>query len=355
MKVAIVGGGVGGLALATALADSGIDLTVFERGSEVAHTGLGLLLLENGLDALSSLGLRDDICELSNPLDLAVLRDPRGEVFRRAELQEHRGIARFDLMRLLASGVPRQQLRWSRAVVGVEAADDGVELRFPDGRAERFDLVVGADGVHSAVRGALSPDWRAVESPVRELVSTCVAPDVAAKYDRTFLKTLDPGGGLAVGVVPAAHGMVIWFLQYDARRWPDLPRSSEARSLFARGLVGNWADPVRDLVERTDYSGSHVWRTVEARAPAPLALGRVALMGDAAHPNPTLTSQGANAALVDAVVLADVLRSDPSPEGFAAYAAQRLPRLEAIRAGGEVLIQQFLAPPTDNPSIPVVH
>ena len=119
--------------------------------------------------------------------------------------------------------------------------------------------------------------------------------------------------------------------------------------------MGSWADPVRELVERTDYTGSHVWRTVEAQAPAPLAHGRVALMGDAAHPNPTLTSQGANAALVDAVVLAEVLREDPSPAGLAAYAAKRAPRLDVIRAGGEQLIQQFLSPPTDNPSIPVVH
>ena len=213
MRIAIVGGGVGGLALATALADSELDVSVFERASAVAHTGLGLLLLKNGLDALGALGLREEIAEQSNPLDLAVLRDPRGEVFLRAELHEHRGIARLDLMRLLASGVRREHLRWGRAVVGVELDEDAVELRFSDGRPEHFDLVIGADGVHSAVRGALFPDWRAEESPVRELVSACVAPDVAALYDRTFVKTLHLEGGLAVGVVPAAQGTVIWFMQ----------------------------------------------------------------------------------------------------------------------------------------------
>jgi len=350
-----VGGGVGGLALGTALSRAGADVRIFERDTRVGHSGLGLLLLPNGLDAMGELGLRSDVEELSNPLDLAVLRTPQGVATLHARLSGQRGIARLDLMRLLASGVPSASMCWGRRVVGLHQDERSVELRFEDGAAEAFDLVVGADGVRSVVRPTLFPEWRAEESPVRELVSACTAPDVSALYDRTFLKTLHPDGGLAVGVVPAAHGTVIWFLQYDARRWPDVPRSAEARSLFARQLVGSWADPVRNLVERTDFSRSHVWRTVDAQAPTPLVKGRVALIGDAGHPNPTLTSQGANAALVDAVLLCRALREDPGPEGLAGFAAERLPRLHAIREGGETLIAQFLAPPTAKPSLPVVH
>lgn len=192
-------------------------------------------------------------------------------------------------------------------------------------------------------------------------MSVTHAPDLAAVLDRTFMKIMAPEGGLAVGIVPSQRGRIIWFIQYDGRRFMDLPTTPESRRRFAERLVGGWKEPVGELVDRTDFGTSYVWRTVAPTEPAPLHDGRVVLIGDAAHPLPTLTSQGANTALVDGVTIGeDLLASiqsgtDPT-EAMARYDRLRRPRITEVLRGGVRLVDDFLDPnqETSRP-IPLVH
>ncbi len=361
MRVAVIGGGVGGLALGACLHQAGVDALVYERVPVFQRVGLGLLLLPNGMQALDAIGCGHRARELARPLDLAILRRPDAGFVKSMQLDHHLGIVRADLLELLADSVPREAMRFGRRLIGVEQDADGVTLSFEGGAAERADYVVGADGVHSSVRRSLHPNWRPAECRIRELVSVCHAPDLAAVLDRTFLKILDPGGGLAVGIVPSEQGRIIWFIQYDGQRFVDIPTTADGKKRFAERLVGHWQEPIGELVERTRWTSSYVWRTVAPSAPAPLHTGRVALIGDAAHPLPTLTSQGANTALADAVCLGghliDAFAQGTDPlDAMARYDRERRPRLEEILRGGEVLVADFLDPrqETSRP-IPLVH
>ncbi len=342
MDVAIVGAGIGGLAFARALELRSIRCTVYEQRNRYARSGLGLLLLPNGLAALDALGLGDEVRALSNPLDRAVIRTSAGVPLGQYRLQGHRGIARMDLMGPLQTAVPETVVRFEAPFEGLlgeaplRARVGGVEVQ--------PDLLVAADGSRSSVRSVVAPEWRLEPCPVSELVSVCVAPDLAALYDRTFLKSMATGERLAVGLVPGAFGKIVWFVQFDAREVGQVPTGSSAKREFVRQLVGHWADPIPELVERTDFTHTHLWVTPSPARPPAMVHGRVVLIGDAAHPFPTLTSQGANAALEDAVALARHLSEGPSiDEALAAFEAERRPRLEEIRVGGQALLDSFLS------------
>ena len=354
MRVAIIGAGIGGLTLGRALARAGIDATIHERRDRYARTGLGLLLLPNGLAALDAVGLGDVIRCLSNPIDLAVIRGADGHSVAQFPLEGHRGIARLDLLSQLELGVAQRALRWTETFRTFTHRADGITAQIGS-REVTADLLVGADGVRSTVRRQIAPDWQLEQCPVSELVSVCEAPDLSALYDRTFIKHVQPEQRLAVGLVPAAHGKVVWFLQFDASDHRAVPDDPEGKRAFVRDLVGQWSDPVSQLLERTDFNGTHLWRTPAPGAPAPLVTGRVVLIGDAAHPFPTLTSQGANAAIADAVSLARHLSgASDIDDALAAFALERAPRIEAIRGGGERLVAAFMEGGSQT-TLPLVH
>lgn len=354
MDVAIVGSGMGGLALGRALAARGIETTILERRDRYARTGLGLLLLPNGLAALDRLGLGDEARERSNPLDLAVLRSDDGKPIAQFELDQHRGIARRELLSLLESGVDNDAVQWGWNFTGAEQDAEGVTVH--DGeRSLRCKVLIGADGARSSVRKVVAPDWSSPRCDVVELVSVCDAPELASIYDRTFVKHIRPGARLAVGLVPAAYGRIVWFVQFDAGVVDELPDSPEAKRLFVRNLIGDFASPVPDLVERTDFVSTHLWATPMPCPAAPLATGRIGLIGDAAHPFPTLTSQGANAAIADASILATHFDEHGiTPDALASFAAARAERVDQIHRDGANLVDTFLHG-GDDAALPMVQ
>lgn len=353
MHVAIIGAGISGLTLARALAHRKISYTLYERRNQYARAGLGLLLLPNGMAALDEVGLGDEIRQLSNPLDLAVMRTIHGKAVAQFPLNGHRGIARIELLTRLQRGVSEATVRWGRAFESLTSVNPVVAI--VGGEEIRADLLVAADGARSTVRAEVAPSWRLAQCPVSELVSVCDTPDLAALYDRTFVKHLAPGERLAVGLLPGAQGRMVWFVQFDANQRGAVPSTARGKKRFVRRLVGEWADPIPELVERTDFTNTHLWRTPAPGIPAPMVNGRVVLIGDAAHPFPTLTSQGANAAMVDAVVLARHLdEAADIDEALRKTDEERAPRLEQIRQGGIKLVEAFCSSEPIT-GLPMVH
>jgi len=353
-SIEIVGGGIGGLALGRSLVRSGLGGTIYEKRDRYGPTGLGLLLLPNGLAALDELGLGEDARACSNPIDLAVIRSCEGRALSQFPLREHRGIARHDLLTMLESGVGDSAVAWSHGLTELQQEADHVAFKV-GGEWKRSRLLVGADGAGSFMRGLVAPDWNRTPCLVAELVSVCDAPDLAALYDRTFVKHVKPGVPLAVGLVPAAYGQVVWFVQFSLDHAPAVPRAFQDKQAYLAELLEGWGDPIPELIERTDYVHTHLWMTPAPGPSAPMATGRVALIGDASHPFPTLSSQGANSALEDAVVLGRHLAlGGARPETLAAFAAERAPRIAEINAGGEQLVTAFLAA-EDSEMLPMVQ
>ncbi|TQJ46342.1 FAD-dependent monooxygenase [Streptomyces sp. NBC_00080] len=327
----IVGGGIGGLAAAVALHRRGWRVEVLERAPEFTEIGAGISLWPNALHALDALGLGDTVRALGAVEAVGGVRDRQGRWLSRtknAELVRRFGhplvvLHRADLLRALAHALPADSLRPGGEVSAVR--DGGPCLVVDHGRGEsRPDLVVGADGLRSAVRRALWPEaagpryagytgWRMVTVPLAEPPSQgAVTWGRGARFGYTALL----GGRMycfATASLPAGASS----------------GSSEYAELLRR--FGSWPDPVPDLLAATPVDAVLRHDLYELPPLSSFVRGRVALLGDAAHAMTPNLGQGACQALEDALTLAHCLDSIPDvAAALRSYDLLRRPRTQAI-------------------------
>ncbi|MEV5435553.1 FAD-dependent monooxygenase [Streptomyces sp. NPDC052682] len=327
----IVGGGIGGLAAAVALHRRGWRVEVLERAARFTEIGAGISLWPNALHALQALGLARSVRALGAVERAGGVRDRRGRWLSRtdnAELARRFGhpllvLHRADLLRALAEALPAGSLRPGSEVSGVrhEGGRPVVEHR---GGVSRPDLVVGADGLRSAVRRALWPGapgpryagytaWRMVTEPLAEQPG-----EGAVTWGRgeRFGCTALPGGRMycfATASLPAGT--------------PSAP--SEYAELLRR--FGTWPDPVPALLAAVPPDAVLRHDLYDLPPLPSFVHGRVALLGDAAHAMTPDLGQGACQALEDAVTLAHCLDSTPDvPAALGSYDVLRRPRTQAV-------------------------
>jgi len=316
VRVAVAGAGIGGLTAAIALGRAGAEVAVFERAQELEEVGAGLVLAANAQKAFGKLGLQEAISRLGTPASAGEIRSWRGETLADVpvkELEKRVGspsaaVHRADLQALLLSELGEGPPRLGSEVVGFEQDEDGVTVLIADGREERFDLLVGADGLRSRVRASLfGPDepryagytaWRAVARPREELLP----------WGEGFESW---GRGARFGCVHIGRGRVYWFATLNAPEGEkDGPLGSpQGPKRTLRGLFRGWHRPVGELLDATE-EGAIRRDDIYDREPLKgrWGEGRVTLLGDAAHPSTPNLGQGACLAVEDAVVLARCLR-----------------------------------------------
>ncbi|MGW0911993.1 FAD-dependent monooxygenase [Streptomyces sp. NPDC002784] len=325
-RAVVIGGGIGGLTAAAALHRSGLEVTVLERAPSLEPVGAAISLAPNSLRALDVIGLGDEIRDLAAWQGDGGLRAPSGRWLARTDATaaaERFGgplvlLHRATLVTSLAAGLPPGTVRTgvTATVADPGAAGRPARVSTPDGDREA-DLVVAADGIHSAVRGALFPDhpgavycgfttWRVV-IPV---------PGAEFASHETW------GRGRIWGSHPLKDGRVYAYaaaLAPAGERAPD----DERAELLRR--YGDWHHPVPAILAaaRPEDVLRHDVHHVAPPLPA-FHRGRVALVGDAAHAMPPMLGQGGNQAIEDAIVLAH------HAGDLAAYSAARRPRATAI-------------------------
>ncbi|MEL6808295.1 MAG: FAD-dependent monooxygenase [Pseudomonadota bacterium] len=353
MKALIAGAGIGGLASATALALRGWEVAVFEQAPKLTEIGAGLQISPNGWRVLAALGVTDLLQDTLFEPEAIEMRMGRGggQVFglpMRGYARHRWGapyihIHRADLVAALEArllGVQSDALHTGRAVTGYDQSEDAVSLTLTDGTQPCGDIVIGADGLHSVIRtqmlGADTPRytgnvaWRAVV-PIEALGADAPPPTacVWVGHKRHAVTTRLRAGGLAnfVGMVET-----------------DIPTKeswrAEGRRADAQAAFDGWAPEIRAILDTADVL--HHWALFD-RAPLPgWHAGRVAVMGDAAHPMLPSMAQGAVQALEDAWVLADCLATQDTPEAaFAALYAQRIARVSRIQKGSAANARLF--------------
>jgi 2-polyprenyl-6-methoxyphenol hydroxylase-like FAD-dependent oxidoreductase len=337
--ILVAGAGIGGLAVAAALADRGFDVAVFERADEVRGLeGSGLTIWGNAMTALARIGLADAVRRRSSPLERQLVMTAQGEVIsdspvgdlQRATGEVGVGVRRHDLLQALLRAAGGATVHYRRPVVDVVADDDGVTVGLDDGEKVRGAALIGADGLRSAVREHLLGDGP--PSQLRHMVWRGISESRGPFPAETSLMVYGPGGIRMVGW-PVDDGHVCWSLSRngDAERVRAQPADIRDELLqviegfpeACRHVLGS--TPAGRII-RTDLFARHDLRQ--------LAFGRVALLGDAGHAMPTVFGQGAAMALEDAVVLVDAMERTPDDpaSAFSAYERRRLPRLHWVRS-----------------------
>jgi len=334
MDIAIVGAGIGGLCAARALIRVGHQVRVIEAVEELRPVGAGLLLQPNAIRVLDALELRGQAEARGALLRLGRVTRADGKVLQRVDLTfggkrpAGLGIHRGLLQELLLEVLPEGTVDLGRRAVGLDSA--GVVLA--DGARIGADVIVGADGIHSAVAESLGCP------PLRYAGYTCWR-GVADEVDFTFHR-LEPdaltevwGAGRRFGIVPIGVKTVYWFAT-DNRPADTACAPEEARDELL-GLFAGFPEPVSRLIEATDGRAILQNDIIDRPARREWGRGRVTLLGDAAHPMTPNLGQGACQAAEDAVCLARHLEGATAAEAqtrLRAYEAERIPRTNKIVA-----------------------
>jgi len=348
-QIAIIGAGIGGLAAACALRRHGFAVTVYERAAELGEVGAGLQIGPNAVKVLRALGVFEALRPLAfdptNTVSLAwddahlrfrePLRATAAARFGAPYVMAHRA----DLHRVLMERLPDAGIVRNAQCVGTASTATGARADFADGRTIEADVVVGADGINSAVRETLFGP-----QPARytgQMAWRCMVP-IACVPTR-----VGPGGAVAVGrdeyvgwIGPDGHVICYpirggetynIFAGHVSEAWVD--ESWSVPSSVAELLAGyaGWNPALLDMLG--EVRECFKWG-IRDRDPLPRwTVGRVTLLGDAAHPMMPTLAQGAAMALEDAYALARNLarhRDDPA-RGLAAYDAERVPRASKVQ------------------------
>lgn len=349
MEIAIFGAGAAGLMTAITLCARGHRCRIYERSRQSHDAGMGFILMPEGVALIESYGARMNAVALQS----YIFRDSTGAILAEQPMPAGAcSILRRDLIAALVRALPAEAIlnfgaELERLEFDAEGSVVTAHLSTMAGPAGiQADLFVGADGIRSRARQALFPNWPARPAQVMELVGRVRCSRSMEWAGTNFNKFHDLGGGLALGVIPTGNDYVVWYLQFDAEKFPP-PReyaTPEALRAFARSLAGDWGHPIPSLFDQTDFSRVHLWSPVDTDLVPHFHQRNLALVGDAAHPLSPFTSQGVSSALADTEVLARLLASRPDPEdALALYSAERRRQCAPFISQGRELTRQFLA------------
>ena len=346
MRVIVVGAGIGGLTAALSLLRRGIAVEVYEGAQALGEIGAGFQIGANGARVLFELGLESAIRQSWSQIDGKVVRLwNTGQTWKLFDLGplsvERYGLPYFmmhraDLHRILAQAVtaldPRA-IRLGRRAVGARVDERSATVSFADGGSATGDVLVGADGVHSAIRNALFGDaaaeftgfmaWRGLV-PVERLPAHLVRP----------IGTNWIGPRRHVVHYPVRRGELLNFVAaVEGKPWIEeswtLPGSREE---CAADFAG-WNEDIHAIIR--EIAQPYKWALVGREPMTQWSRGRATLLGDACHPTLPFLAQGAGMAIEDGFILARCLEAwagDPEL-ALKRYEAGRMPRTARVMRG----------------------
>jgi 2-polyprenyl-6-methoxyphenol hydroxylase-like FAD-dependent oxidoreductase len=340
-SLAIVGAGMGGLAAAATLREAGFDVRVYEQAHAFTRVGAGIQMMPNSMKVLRGIGVEVRLRRVAfQPYSHLNREWDTGRVMRELPMPEdlfgapYLCMHRADLHDALLSTLPPENIHLGKKLVGLDQSSSSVELRFADGTRAQADAVIGADGVHSVVRGIIiGPDMPIHGGRIayRGVFSSALLNGLDVGRSRT--KWWGPDRHIVIYYVSAARSEVYFVTSVPEpaewmtrESWSAMGDVTELRKAYE-----GFHPDVRAVLEACP--DCHKWAILD-RDPLPRwSDGRVALLGDACHPMTPYMAQGAAAAIEDAAVLARCLAEfEDIEDAFQRYEAHRKPRTSRIQA-----------------------
>jgi 2-polyprenyl-6-methoxyphenol hydroxylase-like FAD-dependent oxidoreductase len=335
MRALIAGAGVAGLTSAIALRRRGVDVLILERAGAAHEIQVGgcIHMWHNGMRGLQRIGVGERLRELAGEaavVDRAEFCTARGglmygwsvrDIERRVGSPTF-GVRRPDLHRVLLDDVADGLVRFGETCVGFEQDGEGVRVRLASGSEEYGDVLIGAEGLRSTLRaalpGATEPryagyvSWQAIATVDTDVLPVGLFRVIWGRGARFLFYRIGPEEVYWEGTFAAAAGG---------------GEAVEERKQAVLGRFRGWPDPVRRIVAATEPTAISRADMYDRPPSKQWGVGRVTLVGDAAHAMTNALGQGANQAIEDSLVLARCLADATDPvAGLRSYEAERMPR-----------------------------
>jgi salicylate hydroxylase len=335
-RVAIIGGGIGGLTAALVLIRRGIETNVYEQASALGDIGAGIQLGPNAIKTYRALGIEAAIDAIGFETENQVVRSWRsGRIISRQQRRDtmrrrfgapYHTVHRADLLEALSHELPRESIHLAARCVGVTEQSGTPVARFADGSEVEADLVVGADGIHSVVRaglfGADSPRFTGLIC-WRGLVPIAAVPKGISTTDGC--SWWGPHGHIVH--YPVRRGELMNFVaHYESAAWTEESWTRECDRSELRETYKGWNERLLRLIDCSDRY--YKWALYDRDPLDRWSKGHITLLGDAAHAMLPYLAQGACMAIEDGYVLAEAITRSPDDLGAALgqYEARRVPR-----------------------------
>ena len=333
LDITVIGGGIGGLTCALALRQRGASVTVLEQAQAITEVGAGIQVSPNGLRVIEALGLSDGLAKCCIQGKAVSLRNgstgaevARLDLTRLPSDQRYFFVHRADLVDLLSAAARAEGVA-VRLLQRVDTVTTGTRPRIvlATGDTREADLVIGADGIHSAVRPVLN----AAQKPffTGQVAWRCIVPNTTGHPPHARVHM---GPKRHMVTYPLRDGRILNVVaveeraQWAAESWSQTDNADNLRKAFS-----GFDAEVHQILSQADAPG--VWGLFRHPVAARWYGSGVALLGDAAHPTLPFLAQGANMAMEDAWVLADALSNAPDMDtALATYQQRRRARVTRV-------------------------
>lgn len=326
MRIAIVGGGIGGLTVALALREFGFEAEVYEQAPELRDVGAAIAVWPNALRVLERLGLVDTIRAHAGEMNEIRWLDSRGFLFNRVSVPSSVALHRADLQSTLLHALPASSIKLDHSLVSFEQHSDKVIAKFANEQSIEVDFLIGADGIHSDVRTQLLGDdqpryhgytvWRGISAATPNSVPPAAAIEIH-------------GHGKRFGIGPIGGGRIGWWASSNSTGQQH-PATENAQHELLR-LFEDWYHPAVQLIEETPAHRILTTAACDREPTRRWGKQRVTLLGDAIHPTTPNLGQGGCLAIEDAMVLARCFQKyRATEEALRKYEGCRYKRTAAI-------------------------
>jgi 2-polyprenyl-6-methoxyphenol hydroxylase-like FAD-dependent oxidoreductase len=326
VRIAIVGGGIGGLTVALALREFGFEAEVYEQAPELLDVGAAIAVWPNALCVLERLGLGDTIRAHSGEINEIRWLHSRGFLMNRVSVPRSVALHRADLQSTLLHALPASSIKLDHSLVSFERHTDRIVATFANGHTIEADFLIGADGIHSDVRAQLLGDgqplyhgytvWRGISAATPPSIPPAAAIEIHGSCKR-------------FGIGPVGGGRIGWWGSANSTAQQH-PAAENAQHELLR-LFEDWYQPAVQLIEDTPPHRILTTAAFDRRPNRTWGNKRVTLLGDAIHPTTPNLGQGGCLAIEDAMILARCFQQyGPTEEALRKYEGCRYKRTAAI-------------------------